>query len=476
VRERVRALFAIDLRSLALFRITVGVILLYDLADRARLLGANYGDAGVVPRELVLANARRGLLPSLHLMAGSEAAQLALFVAAGVAALLLVLGCWTRLATLVSWFLLASLHARNDLVTDGGDHLLRHLLFWSVFLPLGARWSLAARRRGPPQRASVSSPASAALLLQIASVFLVTGLAKTGPEWTSDHSAIEYAIARRWWIQPFGEWLLAHPPLPTLLTPAVRWWEILGPFVLFVPVANAFFRLLAIAGFWALLAGLALGLSLHLFPFIAGGGLLPFVPRELWDRLGRRVAFLRAPPEAGAPTPARAPALALAGHAAMLALLLLLVVWMNARTLRPSLAPPEPLARIADAVHIGQGWLMYAPSPKRVDVWFEHRGRLANGAAVNLDRASGGAGWAEVERAWRDYRFLFQLQKLAAPKWHDVLPAYARWLCRRWNQDRQGGARLDSVMVSSVVQPIAIRGEPAEPAETRPLATTLCPR
>jgi hypothetical protein len=196
----------------------------------------------------------------------------------------------------------------------------------------------------------------------------------------------------------------------------------------------------------------------------------------VWDRLGGRIAFLRASPEPERPLPVRFPALARAGHAALLAGLLLLVVWMNARTLRPSLAPPGPLLEIARAVHVGQGWLMYAPSPRRVDVWFEHRGRLANGSPVNLDRASGGAGWVEVERAWRDYRFLFQLQKLAAPKWQEIVPVYARWLCRRWNQDRTGGARLDSVMVSSVIQPIALRGEPEEPPETTALSTTLCPR
>jgi hypothetical protein len=476
VRARARALFAIDLRSLALFRIVAGLILLFDLGDRARLLAANYTDAGVYPRELALAHQRPGLLPSLHLMAGSEQAQLVLFAAGAGAALLLALGWRTRVATAVSWFLLASLHARNELVTDGGDHVLRHLLFWCLFLPLGARWSLDARRRGPPDRTDVSSPASAALLLQIASVFLVTGLAKTGPEWTTDHTAIEYAIARKWWILPFGEWLLAHPPLPALLTPAVRWWEILGPFLLFSPVANAPLRVLATLGFWALLAGLGLGLSLHLFPFITGAGLLPFLPGPIWDWLGRRIAPLRATPEAARPARAGRGAAALAGNAVMLALLILLVGWMNARTLRPSLSPPAPLERVAHAARIGQGWLMYAPSPRHVDVWFEHRGRLANGNPVDLDRASGGAGWTEVKRAWADYRFLFQLQKLAAPKWHELVSTYARWLCRQWNQDRRGGARLELVTVSVVIEPIALHGEPEQPAETKALATTLCPR
>jgi hypothetical protein len=479
LRERLRLLFGIDLRSLALFRIACGLLLLVDLASRAQLLEANYTDFGAHPRAAVLAYHRPGLLPSLHLLAGSLRAEAALFAAAAAAALLLLVGWRTCVATAVSWLLLGSLHARNELVLDGGDHLLRHLLFWSLFLPLGARWSIDALRRGAaPSRTAACSPASAALLLQVASVFLVTGLAKTGPEWTSDASAIRYALDRRWWTLPVGEWLLAHPWLPELLTPLVRWGEILGPLALFSPLATAPLRVLGILGLLGLLAGLGLGLRLNLFPFITGTGLLLFVPPAVWDALGRRIGALRRPPEAAGPPPL--PGLrrgaAAFGHGLVLALLLLLVVWMNARTLDDALSPPPALARIGQALGIEQGWKMYAPSPKHVDAWFEHRGRLANGAPVDLDRATGGAGWEQVQRAWRDYRFQYQLQKLAAAKHEPARVAYAEWLCRRWNLDRSGGARLEHLSVTPIVQRIAIRDEPEEPARAEPATTLLCPR
>lgn len=475
LRERVRLLLGIDLRSLALFRIASGLLLLVDLAARVPLLEANYTDFGAHPRAAALLYHQPGGLPSLHWLAGSVRVEAALFAVAAVAALLLLVGWRTRIATVLSWFLLSSLHARNELVLDGGDHLLRHLLFWSMFLPLGARWSLDARRRGAPASPIVFSPASAALLLQAASVFLVTGLAKTGPEWM-DGTAIRYAIDRRWWTLPFGHWLLAHPWLPELLTPLVRWGEILGPLALFSPVWTAPLRLLAIPGLLGLLAGLGLGLRLNLFPFITGSGLLVFLPAAFWDALGRRSAlFARTPDAPRAPLAGWRRGVSALGHAAVLALLLLLVIWMNARTLTGALAPPPALARIGAALGIEQGWLMYAPSPKHVDVWFEHRGRLANGASVDLDRATGGAGWAQVERAWRDYRFQYQLQKLAATKLEPLLVAYTEWLCRRWNLDRTGGARLEHVSVVPIVQPIAIRDEPEEPPHAETATTVLCP-
>jgi hypothetical protein len=475
-RKRLRALLAVDLRSLALLRITLAVLLLVDLASRARLLAANYTDLGAFPRDAIAPLVEPSLLPGLHGMAGSARFQLALFAAAAVAAAALGAGWRTRLATFASWVLLGSLHQRNPLLLDGGDHLLRHLLFWSLFLPLGARFSLDARRRRTEAAVDVCSPASAALLLQAASVFLVTGWAKTGPEWTTDHTAIAYALDRRWWILPFGEWLLAHPPLPSLLTPAVRWFEMLGPLLLFVPFANAWFRAAGILGLWGLLGGLALGLRLNLFPFITGAGLLAFLPTACWRALANlfpRLGAAPAPPPAPRP-PARRTARAL-GHVLVVALLLLLIGWGNLATLEPELGPPASLSRVGRSLQLEQGWTMYAPSPRRVDVWFEHRGRLANGVAIDLDVTPGGPGWRDVERAWRDYRFLYALQKLVAPPFEPQAAAYARWLCSRWNHGRTGGARLEHVAVTAVIEPIALPGEEQPPATRQPLATALCP-
>jgi len=462
---RLRAWFGIDLRSLALFRVALGALLLVDLASRARLLETNYADLGAHPRELVLAYETAAALPWPHLLFGSTLAQGLLFAAAAVAALLLALGWHTRLATVASWLLLTSLQARNPLVLDGGDHLLRVLLFWSMFLPLGARASWDARHPAADAAPDlVCSPASAALLLQVAVMFLVTGLLKTGPEWTSDGTAIHYALSRKWWILPLGEWLLAHPPLPAWLTPAVRWYELLGPLLLFAPLATAKLRLVGIAGFLGLLAGLGLGLRLNLFPWIGAAGLLPFVPGLVWPA--------HAAPDA-VPSAARR---MLAGAVGVGVLGLLgLVLWINAGSVSSRLEPPAALRSVASLLQLEQSWSMYAPSPRHVDVWFRHRGQLRNGAPVDLDRATGGAGWEKVERAWRDYRFQYFLQKLAAPKWEVPLRAYGEWLCRRWNLDRSGGARLDRIAIERVVQPIALPGEAAREPESQHAAGIVCP-
>ena len=54
-RGKLEALFGVDVRSLALFRCAVGIILLVDLVERSRWLRENYTDLGILPRSLLAA-------------------------------------------------------------------------------------------------------------------------------------------------------------------------------------------------------------------------------------------------------------------------------------------------------------------------------------------------------------------------------------------------------------------------------------
>ncbi|MFT5471570.1 MAG: hypothetical protein ACI8UO_006705, partial [Verrucomicrobiales bacterium] len=78
-----RNVFGIDLRSLALFRISLGAILIADLIVRATDLTMFYTDAGVMPIEQLRHPAWR---ICLHALSGDSGFQAALFVIAGFAA------------------------------------------------------------------------------------------------------------------------------------------------------------------------------------------------------------------------------------------------------------------------------------------------------------------------------------------------------------------------------------------------------
>src|SRR5215212_6169444 len=120
-RRKVRELFGLDVRSLAVFRVGLALVLIADLAIRATDLEAHYTDAGLLPRSAVAPS----WVFSPHLLHGSAWFEAVLFLVAGVAAGMLLVGYRTRAATFVSWLLLVSLHARNPVLTQGGDILHR---------------------------------------------------------------------------------------------------------------------------------------------------------------------------------------------------------------------------------------------------------------------------------------------------------------------------------------------------------------
>lgn len=132
-----RKVFTVDLRALALMRIWVAGIILIDLAIRATDLEAHYSNMGVLPLHVLHQHLWLPQFFSFHTLSGLWQFQLILFALAALCALCLLLGYKTRIATVLSWLLLLSLQNRNPLVIQGGDHLLRMLLFWGMFLPWG---------------------------------------------------------------------------------------------------------------------------------------------------------------------------------------------------------------------------------------------------------------------------------------------------------------------------------------------------
>lgn len=288
-----RELLHLDVRSLALFRVCLALLLFSDWLDRLPDLAAHYSDAGIIPRSVIT-----GPLPlSVHFFTGGVWLQALWLGVALVAAFFLLVGYFTPLATLVSWFLLISVHARAPCVMQGGDQVLRLLLFWGIFLPLGARWSVDAadprNRRSSPR---VLGVASAALILQVCMIYWFAGAWKWGPEWQAEASAVHYALRFEHFTTPFGYWLLEHPGLLRLLTRSTLLVEVLGPVILFLPFAPALQRLLMIATFTLFHAGLAISLELGNFPWACMVAWAALTPTAFWDRL---CAAFHSPERAG---------------------------------------------------------------------------------------------------------------------------------------------------------------------------------
>jgi hypothetical protein len=285
VRSRFQELVGLDLRSLALFRIVLGLLLLTDLGIRSTALYAHYTDRGLMP---ISALSDFGEV-SIHVFNGSIWFQGALFVIAGLFAGALLVGYHTQLVTLVSWFLLVSLHSRNPLICQGGDVLLRLLLFWGIFLPLGARWSLdSARSTCGAAAQRVVSLGSVALILQVCIVYWFAAASKSDPIWRSEGTAVYYALSLDTFATPLGESLLDYPQLLRFLTFGTVLFEAVAPLLLFIPVCIGPIRLCVVAAFLLFhLFGLALCMELGPFPYVCAAAWLPLLPTWFWEVLGR---------------------------------------------------------------------------------------------------------------------------------------------------------------------------------------------
>jgi hypothetical protein len=467
--SKLEELFGVDLRSLALFRIGAAAMILADLALRARYIEENYTDAGVEPRTIVLDYLQSGTLPAVHLLGGSYWFQVLLFVIAAVFALMLLIGWRTRIATVASWYLLDSLHRRRFLFLDGGDLALRLVLFWSIFLPLGARYAMDARRRartGPSlEHGTVLSAASAALLLQVAYIYFFGGVLKAGPEWQAG-TALYYALREDWWARPLGAYLRQFPDLMWWLTWAARDFEIVGSLLLFSPIFTGVLRTIMVVALWGFLMAIGVCLQVGLFPWICGVALLPFVPAWAWDRLPRSLGWQgrQLPAPAASPRPPAAALKRAAWYAINTAILLLLVLItvINVGTVDERIQLPPALSRIVFALRLDQHWFMYAPSPPRFDFHFALRGRLRGGRLVELDQPGGAPAWQRVMQVHREYRWKIYLEAIKSRRWPQHLSAYASWLCRRWNAT-PGNERLDEIvvfLVSEEMLPNNTKGPP----------------
>jgi len=283
----VTEIFAADLRSLAALRIVLAVIVLIDLAGRSGNLLAHYTDDGVLPIRILLAEPGMTWRASLNFMSGTLVVQALLFGITALAAAALLVGYRTRLATVIVWVLMLSIQVRNPFVTTGADVLLRLLLFWSIFLPLGAWWSLDSRREttSRPVAMRFLSMATAGLFLQIAFMYWFTAMLKSGPEWRVDGSALYYAFAAEQYSGTLGHYLLQFPSQLTVLTFAAIGIEAFAPFLLFCPIATGPVRTVGVLLIMSLQIGILLTMWIWLFPWLGAFCMVCFLPSWFWDRV-----------------------------------------------------------------------------------------------------------------------------------------------------------------------------------------------
>lgn len=164
-------------------------------------------------------------------------------------------------------------------------------MFFAVFLPLGARWSLDALARrgdGPVYPgARLLSVGVIAFQVQIFLIYFFAAVHKTGSAW-ADGSAVYYALAVDYYATAVGTWMLQFPTLLQWLTYGTLAFEFGAPWLLLSPFYSPQVRLAAALIILGFHLGLVSTMRFGVFHLIPGSILMVFIPTFVWDWIRQR--------------------------------------------------------------------------------------------------------------------------------------------------------------------------------------------
>lgn len=374
---------------------------------------AHYTNDGVMPLPALFNYAWNPSYFSIYTGASSEGIVTLLFLVNLFCILGLLIGFRTKVFTFLCWLFLLSLHNRNPLIQQAGDDLIRLLLFWGMFLPWGQRFSVdAILEKGKHDSQKFTSWASIGYLLLLFSVYFFSALHKSSPEWTTDFTALYYALSLDMILFPAGKLLYQQEFLLKMLTAVTYYVELILPFVLFLPFFVSWFRVVFIVVFGFLHVGIALSINVGLFPLICTTAMLGLIPSGFFkyvkksgtkaaslSLIGSSVIYIRNNFAAIFPhftpsedRPERLYNGAFRGisvkkllHSAFAFFFVCYMLLWNIRTLKVEI-PEFGLNWVGHFLRVDQYWSMFAPAVFKDDGWFILEGTTEEGRKIDLRR------------------------------------------------------------------------------------------
>lgn len=177
-------------------------------------------------------------LSVLHLLQPTKLSVWLLISAQLIAAVMLLVGLFTRIAAFACFVLTCSLNERMWIFAFGGDNVLATFSFLFVLAPCGAAWSLDARWRGA--RPDVPCWPRRLMVFQLTVIYVVTGIMKIGSTWSflDGYKALYLALNLPGLARWPGDWAAWVFPLTQVGTFVSKWWEI----TFFLVPLNQFLR------------------------------------------------------------------------------------------------------------------------------------------------------------------------------------------------------------------------------------------
>lgn len=459
LREYVRACVTIDPRSLAVFRVIAGVLIVADIVLRSERFWYFYTEEGVVPLWLAQAGTP-DLSVSVFYLTTDPRMTAVLFVVYGLVGLQLLIGYKTRFATVLAFLMVISLDHRNVYILSYADTLFRLLLFWAIFLPLGERWSVDAALADRPARHEFVGLAGLMILLQMIFMYHVNGLHKTvSPLWRSGY-ATPLILGMDEITFLLGETMRTVPSL--LRVGGLVWFALLLASPLLILLRGRFRT-----GYVALLFGghvsFMLTVRIGAFAYVAIMGLVLFLQASFWNDLDALARRLDLPtsippgwrtnligaagrfPRIGLPRGFRETvnpgvySVVLVVVVAGMVLLSVSMVLSITGTIEDDPEPLEPVETVAKAFGVDQPtWTVFAPNPRTTDRYYVFIAHTMDGDRLDVYNhrdATFDRPYKALQQQYQTYRERFYMNSVRRGHARgEVTRVHADYVCEQYRE------------------------------------------
>ncbi len=280
-----RAIFTLDLRALALFRIWLAVIIIIDLTMWALDLRAFFTDSGILPTDLLLTYFPGENMRAFHSISWAYRRQVTLLILNYMIAFALLIGWNSRLMHILARAFFCSLNARNPIINSGADSVMRVLLFWSMFLPTHIRRSIDRKDKPKPASPTFFSRATVGLVVQVASIYIRNYVVKTDTQRKGDFTATYTAMSIDMLRTTIGTRLYQFPGVMKFITQLWIYLEGWGILLFLIPRKQHRRRIISCLAFIAVHIGMAVTMKIGYFPWtcvLAWAVLLPSTFRSFF--------------------------------------------------------------------------------------------------------------------------------------------------------------------------------------------------
>ncbi len=296
----------LDTRLLAAFRIYFGLVLLADILRRFPVLTLFYTDDGVLPSHFAIFAPMSRPLVSLFFAFSTTGEVFVAFTLTALVYVGLIVGYRTKLMQILTAILFPSLMARNLFFEMGGSWCISLAATWTLFLPLGDRFSLDALRKSlsrrheqtaaalndrallRPSRAPHVSLVALGLLLQITAIYFLNCVQKTGSDWRTGQ-AVHWVLWQNRIATALCGWFRLHEP--GWFSPLLTWGTLVveggAPLMLLAPYVWKWTRSIFVVLAVAFHVGIALFADVGPYSYIMLAFDLLLVPGFWFDRAAR---------------------------------------------------------------------------------------------------------------------------------------------------------------------------------------------